>query len=230
MVIKLSIAFLRTLLLYVAIVVALRIMGKRQIGEMQPTELVITFLISELASVPMQDFGIPLLSGLIPIFTLISAEILLSFCELKWMPVRRMLNGNPMIIIEHGKLLEKKLRNMRLSIDEVMEQLRIHNISDPSQIRFALVETNGQLSFVLEPSAMPVTAQMMHLSPTPTGVPVVIISDGRLIAHNLTQMNKDQRWLEQQLRKQNVKTIRDVFLMTLDECDNIFLQKKEGAG
>lgn len=228
--IVLSTAFLRTLVLYLAIIVALRIMGKRQVGEMQPTELVITILISELAAIPMQDFGIPLLSGLIPVFTLISAEILLSWCELKWRPVRRLLNGNPMVIIEHGKLLEQKLKEMRLSIDEVMEQLRIHNISDPSKVRFALVETNGQLSFVLEPAAMPATAQMLSLSPGPVGVPVVLISDGRLLSHNLNRMGRDRQWLTQQLKEQKIRRIRDVFLMTLDECGHIFLQKKEGAG
>ena len=110
-----------------------------------------------------------------------------------------------------------------------MEQLRIHNISDPSKVRFALVETNGQLSFVLEPAAMPATAQMLSLSPGPVGVPVVLISDGRLLSHNLNRMGRDRQWLTQQLKEQKIRRIRDVFLMTLDECGHIFLQK-EGGG
>ena len=146
------ISFFRTFILYAAIVLALRLMGKRQIGELEPSELVITILVSELASIPMQDVTVPLFAGLIPIFTLVSLEILVSFLCLKSRRMRRLFNGRSAVIIRGGKFDQQKMRELRLTTDEIIETLRQNNISSPSDLKCAVIEPSGQLSYVLKPA------------------------------------------------------------------------------
>lgn len=152
------IPFLRTVILYLAIIVAVRLMGKRQVGEMQPAELVITILVSAVASVPMQDLDIPLAHGLVPVFTLIAAEVLVSALTLKCIPLRRLLSGKPVPVIRNGCIVQSALRKLRLSVDDLLEDLRLNGVFDLRQVAFAQIETNGQLSVLLQGAETPATA------------------------------------------------------------------------
>lgn len=223
-----SISFLRTFLLYATIVVALRLMGKRQIGELEPSELVVTILISELAAIPMQDVTVPLFAGMVPIATLISIEILISFLCLKSRRLRRLFNGRAAVIIRAGKLDRKKMRDLRLTTDEVMEALRQNNIASPADVKYAAIEPSGQMSYVLKPKKQPVTAEMLNLSPADSGLPLIVVNDGKPVLGNLKQLNLEVDDLEKRIKKANVPCITDVFLMTLDDCGNQFIQRKEG--
>ena len=222
------ISFFRTFILYAAIVVALRLMGKRQIGELEPSELVITILVSELASIPMQDVTVPLFAGLIPIFTLVSLEILVSFLCLKSRRMRRLFNGRSAVIIRGGKFDQQKMRELRLTTDEIIETLRQNNISSPSDLKCAVIEPSGQLSYVLNPAKQPVTAEMLSLTPPGSGLPLIVVSDGKPVPSNLKLLHLEVSDLEKRLKKANVPCMTDVFLMTLDDCGNQFIQRKEG--
>lgn len=223
-----SISFFRTFILYAAIVVALRLMGKRQIGELEPSELVVTILVSELASIPMQDVTVPLFAGLIPIFTLVSLEILVSFLCLKSRRTRRLFNGRSAVIIRGGKFDQKKMRELRLTTDELIETLRQNNIASPADLKYAAIEPSGQLSYVLKPGKQPVTAEMLNLTPPDSGLPLIVVSDGKPVPSNLRLLHLEVSDLEKRLKKANVPCMTDVFLMTLDDCGNQFIQRKEG--
>lgn len=222
-----AVPLLRTLILYCAVIAAVRLMGKRQIGELDPSELVVTILVSDLAAVPMQDLGIPMVAGLIPIATLIVLEILLSFLALKSRSFRRLINGQPAIIIRGGQLDIKKLRQMRLTTDEVIETLRKQNVSSVSDIKYGVIEPDGSLSVVLKQPQQQVTAEMLGLTPKDTGLPLVVVSDGKLVNRSLQLLHLDPRDIENRLKNQSI-ALSDVFLMTLDDCGNTFLQRKEG--
>ena len=222
-----AVPLLRTLLLYCAVISAVRLMGKRQIGELDPSELVVTILVSDLAAVPMQDLGIPMLSGLVPIATLIVLEILLSFLALKSRPFRRLLNGQPAIIIRSGRLDIQKLRQMRLTTDEVVETLRKQNVASVADVKYGVIEPDGTLTVIPRQAKQPVTADMLGLTPNDAGLPLVVISDGKLVERSLRLLHLDPRDILNRLDNQSI-ALSDVFLMTLDDCGNTFLQRKEG--
>ena len=222
-----AVPMLRTLLLYIAVIAAIRLMGKRQIGDLDPSELVVTILVSDLAAVPMQDLGIPMVSGLVPIATLIVLEILLSFLALKSRPFRRLLNGQPAIIIRGGKLDIQKLRQMRLTTDEVIETLRKQNVASVADVKYGVIEPDGTLTVIPRQAKQPVTADMLGLSPRDAGLPLVVVSDGKLVNRSLQLLHLDPRDIENRLKNQSL-ALSDVFLMTLDDCGNTFLQRKEG--
>lgn len=223
-----SVPFIRTLILYFAVIIAVRLMGKRQIGELDPSELVVTILISDLAAIPMQDLGIPLFAGLVPIIVLVSTEILMSCIALKSRRFRRLLNGQPAIIIQGGKLDVRKLRQMRLTTDEVVETLRKQNVAAVSDVKYGVIEPDGTLSVVLKPAQQPVTAEMLGLTPKDAGLPMVVVSDGKLVERSLQLLQMDGKAIENRLKNQSL-AVSDVFLMTLDDCGNTFIQRKEGA-
>ena len=221
-----AVPLLRTLLLYAAVIAAVRLMGKRQIGELDPSELVVTILVSDLAAVPMQDLGIPMASGLVPIATLIVLEILLSFFALKSRPFRRLINGQPAIIIRSGQLDIAKLRQMRLTTDEVIETLRKQNVASIADVKYGVIEPDGTLTVIPRQAKQPVTADMLGLMPGDAGLPLVVVSDGKLVRRSLQLLHLDPRDIENRLKNQSI-ALSDVFLMTLDDCGNTFLQKRE---
>ncbi len=223
-----SVPLLRTLILYISVVAAVRLMGKRQIGELDPSELVITILISDLAAIPMQDLGIPLFAGLVPIAALVSLEIITSFIALKSRFFRRLLNGQPAIIIRKGELDIQKLRQMRLTTDEVIESLRKQNVSSVSDVKYGVIEPDGTLTIVLKQPQQPVTAEMLDLIPKDTGLPLIVVSDGELVTRSIKLLNIDANEILNRLKNQGLAP-KDVFLMTLDDCGNTFIQKKEGV-
>ncbi len=154
-----AISFIRTIILYLLVITGLRIMGKRQIGEMQPSELVVAIMISDLATIPMQDVGIPLFSGIIPIFTLIVMEILLSQLSLKNKKFRRIMTGKPNVVIHNGKILKSEMKKIRFNMDDLNEQLRIQGYTGIKDINFAILETNGQLSIIPKPKNKQATVE-----------------------------------------------------------------------
>lgn len=222
-----AVPLLRTLLLYIAVIAAVRLMGKRQLGELDPAELVVTILVSDLAAVPMQDPGIPMIAGLVPIATLVALEILLSGAALKRRRFRRLLNGQPAIVIRSGRLDIQKLRQLRLTTDELIETLRKQNVASVSDVKYGVLEPDGSLTVILKPPQQPVTAEMLGLTPKDSGLPLVVVSDGQLVPRSLELLHLDPRDIENRLKNQSVM-LSDVFLMTLDDCGNSFLQKKEG--
>ncbi len=223
-----AVPFVRTLLLYLAVVFAVRLMGKRQIGELDPSELVVTILVSDLAAVPMQDLGIPMLSGLVPIATLVMVEILMSFASLKSRAFRRLLNGQPAIIIRRGQVDQDKLRQLRLTTDEIVEALRKQNVTSVGDVKYGVIEPDGTLTVVLRQPQQPVTAEMLSLTPKDTGLPLVVVSDGRLVPRSLALLKISPEDVENRLKNQSL-AVADVFLMTLDDCGNVFIQRKEAG-
>ena len=221
-----TISLIRTCILYMVILAGMRLMGKRQISQLQTSELVVTLLISDIAAVPMQDLGIPMFAGLGPIATLIVLEILLSWIALKSRTFRRLLNGQPAIIIRGGRLDIPKLREMRLTTDEIIETLRKQNVSSVSDVKYGVIEPDGTLSVILKQPQQPVTAEMLGITPKDTGLPLVVVSDGKLVRRSLHLLQLDPKDIENRLRNQSL-AVSDVFLMTLDDCGNSFIQRKE---
>lgn len=224
---EMLIAIFRTVILYLLITVGLRVMGKRQVGELEPTELVMDLLIADLASVPMQDLSLPLWAGVFPIFTLLLLTMLLSALSYKSIRFRSLLWGRPSIILENGKLNQAEMRKNRLTLDEFTEELRLKGITDISSIKYAILETNGQLSILLYADQTWATPKAMGLSVADGGLPVAIISDGRVLDHNLYLRGYDQAWLEEQLKAHNVNSPRDVYLLSVDELGRVYYAPKE---
>lgn len=218
---------LRTLILYTIVVVSMRIMGKRQIGEMQPSELAVAIMISDLASVPMQSIDIPLLSGVIPVLTLLVAEVVMAFLSLKSRVARRILTGQPSIIIYKGHLNEQEMRRIRFNMHDLQEQLRSGGYANIADVEVAVLETNGTLSIIPKAAARPVTVGDLHLEDTPPeGLPYMLISDGRLNCSELKRSGKTKEWLLEELQKQNISAIQEVFYGMYDETNGLRLQKK----
>ena len=224
------IAFLRTIILYLLIIAGVRLMGKRQVGELEPSELVLALIIADLAAVPMQDFGIPLLTGIIPILTLLCITMILSVLTMKSVRFRAIICGRPSIIVENGRLVQREMRRNRFTVDELMEELRMKGVTDLSKVKYAILETNGQISVLPYANQLPATAEQLGLAPEEPGLPVVLIDDGRVLDHNLKLRGLDRAWLDRQLKKQGVRRSEDVFLLTLDEQNRTYFVPKEAAG
>lgn len=224
------VVLIRTVVLYLLIVVGIRLLGKHQIGQLEPSELVLTLIIADLASVPMQDNGIPLLWGLIPIMVLLALSTIMSVLCTRSIWFRALLCGRPSIVVENGQVLEAELKKNRLTLDELMEELRIQGYADFKSIKFALLETNGQLSVLPFAAEKPVTAAQMDVPTQETGLPVVLISDGRLLEHNLKGLGYEQIWLEKQLAAHGLHSCRQAFLLTVDEGGSTYCVPKKEAG
>lgn len=220
------ISFLRTIILYLIIVVTLRVLGKRQVGELEPSELVVAILISDLAAVPMQDIGIPMLTGIIPIITLLAFELLASEISMHSLRFRAFLCGKPVFIIQDGKVDQKAMAKNRLTIDELFCSLRQQGVLNISEVQYAILETNGQLSTFLYPKFAPLVAKDDSKYPKPPDYPVTILSDGHVLEENLRSIGQDLGWLRNQLNLAGV-TPSDIFLMTGTQKGEIFFIKKE---
>ncbi|MDY3992564.1 DUF421 domain-containing protein [Evtepia sp.] len=221
-------AVIRTVILYLLIIVGIRLMGKRQIGQLEPSELVLSLLIADLAAVPMQDFGIPLLMGIIPILTLLCLSTILSVLTVKSIRFRALLCSRPSIVVQDGQILIKEMVKNRFTVDELMEELRVAGITDLSSVKYAVLETTGRISVLPKAEEKPVTVKDMKLPAQDNGLPVILISDGRILSQNLKIRNLTEAWLKKQLRQRDVQDIRHVFLMTVDEKGHIYLAEKEG--
>lgn len=222
-------SLVRTVILYLIIVAGIRLMGKRQVGELEPSELVLSLIIADLAAVPMQDYGIPLTTGIIPILSLLALTMIFSVLTVKSVRFRAILCGRPSIVIQDGKIDQQQMERNRLTIDELLEELRNRGYTDLTAVKYAILETNGQLSVLPYAAQKPPTVQQMDISVSDSGLPLVVISDGRLIEHNLTALGHDQTWLESQLSQNDCFSIRQVFLLLVDQADTIYLAKKDAT-
>lgn len=216
---------IRTILLYALVIVSLRIMGKRQIGEMQPSELVVAIMISDLAAVPMQAIDIPLITGIIPVLTLIVAEVIMSFISLKSRKIRKFISGEPSIIIYNGHINEGELGRLRFNMNDLLEQLRLSNYPNISDVDCAIMETNGKLSIIPKSSAKNVTLSDINMNPPQEKLQHLIISDGEINVRELQKIGRNEDWLEKELKKQKTKK-KDVFFAIYDQNSGLILQKK----
>ena len=223
-------AFFRTVILYTVLIVGLRLTGKRQIGELEPNELVLTMLLSDLAAVPMQDFGIPLINGLLPITVILCLSVLMSQLSLRSVRFRSLVCGEPTVIIRHGRIQQQAMGRNRLTVDELMEELRCQGVTDLTTVKYAVLETSGQLSVLLYPKDQPLTPQQAGVTVTDDlFLPRVIINDGRLLHQNLRKAGYEEKWLVKQLKKAGTSDTRNVFLLTVDEAGSVVCILKEEA-
>lgn len=216
---------IRTIILYAFITFAIRIMGKRQIGDMQPNELVITLLISEIAAIPLQDISQPILSGVVAIFMLIVLEIIMSVLSMKSITVRRFMNGKSAVIIKNGVIDQNVMKDVRMTVLDLVELLRGQNVFDISAVAFAVLEVNGNLSVLLKGGEQPVTAKDLGIKKEKESLPLPVISDGKILSDSLKALNITNEDILKKV-KANKTEVNNVFLMTLDRYDNICLIKK----
>lgn len=221
------IAVIRTIILYLLIILGIRLLGKRQVGELEPTELVLSLLIADLAAVPMQDFGIPLLMGILPILTLLSLSAILSGLTVRSIRFRALLCSRPSIVIREGKILPQALRKNRFTVDELMEELRMAGVTDLATVKYAVLETSGRISVLPYTKDQPPTARMMGLKPQENGLPLPLISDGRVLHRNLQMRKLSEGWLNEELARRGVKDPEQVFLLTVDEAGTVYFVAKE---
>lgn len=220
------VVFARTIILYLFVVIVMRIMGKRQIGELQPFELVIAIMLSELAAVPMQDPGIPLINGIIPILTLMCIEIIISVLTLKFQKLRKFVCGVPSILIEHGKLNEFEMQKQRFNLDDLMEDLRLLGYLDISDIEYAIVENSGKMSIIPKSNASFPTKKDLKIKCNDSKLPIGIILDGKLNKENLKISGYNENWLIKQLANNNIDKYEDTFIAILDSSGKLFVQKR----
>ncbi|MBR0366725.1 MAG: DUF421 domain-containing protein [Clostridia bacterium] len=222
---------IRTLILYAVVILSLRIMGKRQIGELQPAELVVAIMISDLATIPMESVNTPLMSGVVPVITLMLAEVILSFMSLKSSAVRRVVVGSPSVVIYDGKIIEREMERMRFNLDDLLEELRINNCPDIADVEVAVIETSGKLSVIPRTNARAATVDDLELkNVSPSGLPCTVIMDGKINEYELKRSGKDTVFIDRMIKDNGARTVKDVFVMTINAEGKLYIQLKDGAG
>ena len=221
-------SYARTILLYLVLLSVVRLMGKRQIGQMEPSEFGVAMLVADLAAIPMQDTAIPLFSGLVPILTVLGAELVLSGAALLSIRLRKILCGKPVILIENGKILQQNLRRTRVTMDELTGHLREKDILDLRRVQYAILETNGNLSVFPYARYMPAEAAEAKIEVKEQYLPVTLVSDGRLLRENLPKAGKEEAWVQKTLRGKKA-TLKDTWLLTVDRSDTVYFVRREGG-
>ena len=216
----------RTLLMYLLLIAMMRFLGKRQIGQMETSEFVVTLLVADLAAIPMQDETIPLLHGVIPILIVLGMELALSWLSLRSIRLRKLLCGKPVILIENGNILQKSLHKNRITLDELTEMLRQKDVLDLKQVQYAILETSGSLSVFLYPKEKPASAKEAGIQVKKQYLPLTIISDGKLLEDNLAKAGKDKRWVSKVLEQKHC-SMKNTWLLTVDGGDRITFYQKE---
>ncbi|NMB01476.1 MAG: DUF421 domain-containing protein [Firmicutes bacterium] len=217
----------RTVLLYLLVVITMRLMGKRQVAQLEPFELVIAIMIAELAVIPMQDINIPLINGFIAISTLLFIQVSFSILSLKSIRFRYFLDGRYNVIIANGVIQESELRKARYNLDELLEQLRLKSVFDLSDVEFAILETSGELSVLLKSQKRPVTPKDLNIETDYEGLPLVLILDGQVLDSELKKAQLGEAWLRTQLKKQKINDPAQVLVATLSSTGDLFVQVKE---
>lgn len=218
---------MRTLILYAVLVIVTRVMGKRQVGELQPFEFVVAILLADLAAISMSDKETPLLNSLVTIFTLLVAHVFVSYIALRSQSVRRLVCGRPSVVIENGIIQEDTMRALRYNINDLLEQLRGKGYPNIADVEFALLETNGKLSVLPKSQHRPLTPQDMQIPTSYEGLPLTLVVDGRLDREALRRAHLDVAWLQQELQKLGVASYRDVLFASLDTSGNLYYQVKQ---
>ena len=215
-----TIAVIRAAALYGLLILAVRLMGKRQVAEMEPAEFVVTMLLANLAAVPMQDNGLPLLSGVVPILTVLALELILAVGSMKLLPLRRLLNGVPTLLIRDGRIDQRALAASRVSLDELEQKLREKDVFDCAQVAFAILETDGELTVLLRTEFQPAGKGDVGADLSPAGLYYNVIEDGVLLRDNLRAAGLDEPWLRAELSRRGAR-VRDVFLLAADEAGDV---------
>lgn len=220
------ITFIRTIILYLIVLIVMRLMGKREIGQLQPFELAISIMIADLASVPMTELGIPITNGIIPILGMLFMHMIISFINIKSIKMRQIICGKPSILIYRGKIDERVLRKERFTVNELQERLRGNNIFNISDVEYAILETNGEVTVIQKPDKKNLTLSDMRIQAQYEGLPYDLVVDGKVMYENLKKLGKDYNWLKKQLKDLNA-TPEEILLATIDGKNEIFCQKKE---
>lgn len=222
-----AIVLIRAVILYIIITFSLRLMGKRQLGELQPSELVVTILISNIAAIPVEDSSVPMIMGIVPILTLVCLDVIMSGIMLKSAGVRKLMIGSPRIIISGGEILQNEMKRLRYTVDDLIEAMRDQQIFDITQIQYAIVETTGKINFLLKKDYQPAEKQDVSAGGSTNNPPSVIIRDGIVDKQQLRLLDLGEQWLTKILRENNVSD-KGVFLMTSDSGGNYTIVKREG--
>lgn len=217
---------IRTLILYAGVVVVMRVMGKQEIGQLQPFELVIALMIADLAAIPMANTGVPLANGLVPILALLVAQVFLSYAALKSITFRGILCGTPSILVKNGQIVESELKRIRYNINDLLEQLRVKNISNIADVEFAILETGGKLSVIPKSQKRPLMPEDLQIPTKYEGIPMTLIIDGQIINNNLEIINLDENWLSRELAKFGIDNHQKVLFASLDTNGKLFWQLK----
>ena len=220
------ITFIRAIILYIVVLIVMRLMGKREIGQLQPFELAISIMIADLASVPMSELGIPLSSGIIPILALLVIYMSISILNMKSVNFRKIMSGKPAILIYRGRIDENALRKESITINELQERLRVDNIFNLGDVEYAILETNGELTVIPKPEKRTLTPQDLNINPDYEGIPYDLVVEGKVMHENLKVIGKDEIWLNKQLKKFDTDT-KNTLVATIDGKGNFFCQKKE---
>ena len=220
------ITFVRSIILYVIVLVVMRLMGKREIGQLQPFELAIAIMIADLASVPMSEVGIPIINGIIPILSLLVMHLIISFINLKSIKMRQLICGKPSILIYRGKINEKVLIKERFTINELQERLRANNINNLADVEYAILETSGQVSIIQKPNKRTTIPEDFNIMPEYEGISYDLVVDGKILNDNLKILNKTYEWLKKEVNKFNIEP-EEALLVTVNAKGDIFCQKKE---
>ncbi len=218
--------FVRALILYIIVLIAIRLMGKREIGQLQPFELVVTIMIADLASVPMQDIGIPLLHGVIPILALLVGQLILSMINIKSGVARRIISGKPTVLISNGKIIEKKLKAQKYTMDGLLEQLRVSGYTNIADVEYAILETSGEISIIPKTESLPATKKDMNIKTEKAGYFRPVVIDGSYIEGNIEDLKISKEQVDGIL-KNNKLSLEDTFLFLKDENGKTYIQKKE---
>lgn len=217
---------LRSLIIYTATMVSIRLMGRRQIGELQPSEFAITIIISNIATISIEDLDIPLAFGIVPMVIIVIIDVLVSYVGLKNRNFRKLVSGKPKVIISNGVIDQVQLKKLRYTIDDIMESLRGQGIFDLSEVQLAIVETTGKISFYQKYRSRNVTNEDLNLSRVTTNPPALIVSDGILLDLALKSVNLSKEWLSERLKQEKLQ-VEDVFIMTADPTGKVFICPKD---
>lgn len=223
-----AIVLIRAVFLYIVITFSLRLMGKRQLGELQPSELVVTILISNIAAIPVEDSSVPMIMGIVPILTLVCLDVIMSGIMLKSAKVRKLMIGSPRIIISEGEILQQEMKRLRYTVDDLTEAMREQQIFDVTHIHYAIVETTGKINFLLKKDYQTAEKQDISAGGSTENPPSVIIRDGIADKEQLRLLGLGEQWLTKILRENNVG-IKGVFLMTADSNGKHNIVKKSGG-
>ncbi|MEE0768859.1 MAG: DUF421 domain-containing protein [Clostridia bacterium] len=219
------IIFLRSIVLYIIVLIVMRLMGKREIGQLQPFELAIAIMIADLAAVPMAETGIPISNGIIPILGLLVMHLIISFLNLKSMKIREILCGKPAILIYRGKIDEKVLKKERFTLNELQERLRSSNVVNLGDVEYAILETSGQVTVIQKPDKRTTIPKDFNITPEYEGIPYDLVVDGKVMYKNLKTIGKDYNWLKKQVNKFNMEP-EEALIVTFDGGSQMFCQKK----
>lgn len=219
--------FVRAIILYILVLIVMRFMGKREIGQMQPFELAISIMIADLATIPMAEPGIPISNGVIPILGLLLMHLVISVVNLKSIKMREIICGRPSVLIYRGKINEKNMKKERFTINELEERLRVNNIFNIGDVEYAILETSGQVTVIQKPNKRNAIPEDFNIMPEYEGISYDLIIDGKVMEENLKKLGKDYRWLEKQVKAFNIKP-QNTLIATIDGKGNFFCQEKEG--